>query len=228
MSSSRHRVTPRLILGLAILILGVLLTLENLGLMDIRPVLGYWPLALILVGLAKVFLVGGRAVFGGFIWLFLGLLFLLRNLGVLPFEIINLWPLALVLVGAGLVSRALLPRPRSTGPRSDDELSGVAVLTGIHRRSTSPTFRGADFTAIMGGCEVDLTGADIQDGEAVIDLFTFWGGIDLRVPRSWSITPNVTVLMGGLDDSTNPAEADPKKSLIIRGTAIMGGVRLSN
>ena len=58
-------------------------------------------------------------------------------------------------------------------------------MGGVIRRSNSQTFEGADLTAVMGGCEIDLRQASMAPGgEAVIDVFAFWGGIDVKVPET--------------------------------------------
>ena len=80
----------------------------------------------------------------------------------------------------------------------------------------------------MGGCEIDLRRASIN-GEAVIDLFAFWGGIEIRVPEDWTIIPRVTPLMGGFEDKTRPSTQPlPAKRLVLRGIAIMGGIVIKN
>ena len=72
---------------------------------------------------------------------------------------------------------------RSTDANST--ISGVAVLGGGHRGNNSRSFRGGELTAVMGGCEIDLRQAAIE-GEAVIDVFALWGGIEIRVPEDWT------------------------------------------
>ena len=113
-------------------------------------------------------------------------------------------------------------------PDTDSAISGTAVLSGIRRTSSSQDFRGGELTAIMGGCEIDLRQASIKEGDAVIDVFAFWGGIDLKVPLDWSVVVQGTPLLGGFDDKTRPPQGGSSKRLVIKGYAIMGGVEISN
>ena len=80
----------------------------------------------------------------------------------------------------------------------------------------------------MGGCEIDLRPSTIAEGPAVIECFALWGGIDLIVPEDWMVTGKVIPLMGGFEDNTKPATGGPRKELIVRGLAIMGGVEVRN
>lgn len=110
----------------------------------------------------------------------------------------------------------------------DHSATGWAVCCGVKRRVSDQQFRGGDFTAIMGGVEVDLSRADIDDDEAIIEVLAFWGGIDIVVPQNWTVIPQVTPILGGFVDETDPVDPDPTKRLIIRGLAMMGGVHVSN
>ena len=92
---------------------------------------------------------------------------------------------------------------------------------------TGGQFRGGDYTAVMGGCEVDLRQATIE-GEATIDAFAFWGGIEIKVPKTFTVDSRVTALLGGFSDRTDHSEADPDQRLIVRGMALMGGVDVKN
>ena len=112
------------------------------------------------------------------------------------------------------------PRPRR--PRATDRRGSVpsAVMSGVVRRSNTQTFRGADLTAIMGGCEIDLRQASIAPGtEAIIDVFAFWGGIDIKVPEDWVVITRAVPLMGGIEDKTHSPGSVPAKTLILRASS---------
>jgi predicted membrane protein len=106
-------------------------------------------------------------------------------------------------------------------------MSAMAILGGVSRGNNSKTFRAADLVAIMGGCEIDLRKAAIN-GEAVIDVFAIWGGIEIRVPEDWTVVSQVTPLLGGVDDKTRPPQGATAHRLTLRGVAIMGGVEIKN
>ena len=103
----------------------------------------------------------------------------------------------------------------------------MAILGGVSRGNNSRAFRGADLLAIMGGCQLDLRQAAIH-GEAVIDVFTMWGGIEIRVPEDWTVVSEILPLMGGVEDKTRPPQGATAHRLTLRGFAIMGGVEIKN
>jgi len=241
------RLTSRLVFGLAVMILGLLLTLDNLDIIDARNYLRYWPVALIAVGLARLLQPADYPRANGFLWLGLGIVFLLNSLRLV--RIGQLWPLALLLVGGHIVLRALTgphrPRRRefvatavvgSAGAESadsppavssDDSFRLFALMGGVTRGTNSPDFRGGEATAIMGGCEIDLRKARIQGDMAVIDTFALWGGIEIYVPDDWEVVSKGFAVMGGFEDKTRrPVEA--KGRLVVTGFALMGGVEISN
>jgi len=113
-------------------------------------------------------------------------------------------------------------------PRDDNStMTVVAVMAGVSRGNNSRAFRRADLFAFMGGCEIDLRKAAIN-GEAVVDLFCMWGGIEIRVPEDWTVVSQIVPLMGGVDDKTRPPQAATAHRLTLRGMALMGGVEVKN
>lgn len=225
---SNTRLSPQLILGLCAIGFGILLTLDNLNIMDIGNVWRFWPLVLIAVGLVQMLWAGSMAGLGtGAILAVAGSLLLLRNLNYLRFSLGDFWPLILVVIGGSLAWQAL-DRGRGLSPHASDVVSGFAVMSGVKRSSNSQSFRGGDFTAIMGGCEIDLRQASISDGEAVIQGLALWGGIEIKVPEDWSVRSSVLPLMGGFEDKTRPPKEGGKKTLHVRGLAIMGGIEVHN
>jgi hypothetical protein len=103
----------------------------------------------------------------------------------------------------------------------------VAVLGGVNRGNNSRTFRGGDLTAVMGGCQIDLRNASIE-GEAVIDVFAMWCGVEIRVPENWSVSGRVTTILGGYEDKSRPPRDAATQRLVLRGMVIMGGIEIKN
>src|SRR5204862_7706801 len=98
-------------------------------------------------------------------------------------------PLFLVFLGGYMVWRGFGGRRSGQPSDGHSSFSALAIMGGAVRRSNSQVFRGADLTAVMGGCEIDLRKASIEPGtEAVIDVFGFWGGIDIKVPEDWTVS----------------------------------------
>jgi len=77
----------------------------------------------------------------------------------------------------------------------------------------------------MGGVELDLTDATMTQSPAVIEAFAMWGGIEISVPETWEVTGEVVPFMGGFEIKVAPVGA-PQRRLIVRGTAIMGGIEV--
>ena len=132
----------------------------------------------------------------------------------------GMWPLLLVIFGAYLVWTGATGRRRTPANDSTSTISGMAILGGVSRGSNSREFRGGDLTAILGGCEIDLRRAAIN-GEAVIDIFAMWGGIELKVPEDWAVESRVTPLLGGVEDKTRAPQGSTAHRLVLRGFAIM-------
>ena len=69
------------------------------------------------------------------------------------------------------------------------------------------------------------------EDEAVLDLNAVFGGIEVRVPESWSVVVKGAGVFGAFQDST--LQPDPRiypeaKRLIVKGGAVFGGVELKN
>lgn len=239
-TGTAFRLTPQVLLGLAIIIFGLALTADNVGWMDANDILRYWPLAIVGLGLGKLFQSDSRSgqVFGGIIALF-GAALVAESVFHVRVHIWAWWPLGIVVIGFLIMSKAFgrtggAPPvrfggepgvPESVVSTADSEISEFALWSGIQRRIASPAFKRGDLTAIMGGIEVDLRQAATGGGEAVIDVFAMWGGIEITVPPDWNVSNRVTAIMGGAEDSSTGTQA-ARNRLVVRGFAIMGGIEI--
>lgn len=229
------RVTPQVVFGLGIIAIGVILLLHNMDILYARSYLSYWPVILILIGIASALQPSGSAGrWVGLVLLILGVLLLLDNLYIIDFYLWDYWPLLLILAGLAMLRASRRPRgaqPLGAPPQAGAEGSsvrGFALLGGQHIVSTNSDFQGGNVTAILGGCKVDLRGAAIKSDRALLDLFAFWGGIEVLIPNTWAVQLEGFPILGGFDDKTHPNPQGERRTLIIRGTAIMGGIEVKN
>ena len=229
--SVRRGPTAQVVFGLMIVVLGVLFTLDNLDVIHAGDYLRYWPAGLVAVGLLKVYhaVRDGHGWVGGLIFIGVGTWMLLNGILYFTVNIRELLPLSLVAFGGYLVWRGFGGQRRDRPSDGQSSFSALAIMGGVARRSSSQAFTGADLTAVMGGCEIDLRQASIAPGtEAVIDVFAFWGGIDMKVPEDWTVVMRAMPLMGGVEDKTRAPLQAMGKRLVIRGIVVMGGVAVKN
>jgi predicted membrane protein len=222
------RITPRLIIGLAILALGTLWTLDNLNVLESEQFTRWWPIVLIAIGATHFFNRTANRV-GPALLMIVGGLLLASNVGHFDIDIGDLIPLGIALFGAKLVWDALARRSARSGiEHGDSTVHAFAVMGGVHWHSTTRAFRGGDVNAIMGGVEVDLRNVQIQPGEeAVIDALAMMGGVEIFVPAGWRIVSHVLPLMGSFENKSGPGNADGP-TLTVRGTAFMGAIEVKN
>ena len=251
------RITPQLIVGLLVIFVGVVFSLDQFGLAPAINYLRFWPMAIIAIGVVKMLQAReGGGAFAGIVFTLAGVWLQAEELDLIHIRLWQIWPVALVLFGGYLVWQGLTghsarpsPSPGTYAPpdvvtppaassarRGDrparitdtnSTFSAVAIMAGVSRGNNSRTFRGADLIAVMGGCEIDLRQAAIH-GEAVIDVFVMWGGIEIRVPEDWSVASQIMPLMAGVEDQTRPLLGSSQHRLTVRGLVIMGSVEVKN
>lgn len=226
--------TSQVVLGVMVIALGLLFLLDNLDILDMHRAISFWPMVFIVLGTVKLCDTGsqgGRVV--GALMIGVGVLLTLDRMDIIDFSWRAVWPLVLIGVGCMLLYKALYGRRRmlAGGDLKDDiqrdgVIDATAILGGYERRVTTPNFRGGEITAVMGGCDLDMRSSSIQ-GEAVVNVFAFWGGVTIKCPPDWTVVLQGTAIMGGFEEKT-AAPPDNSKRLIVRGYAIMGGVEVRN
>ncbi len=214
--------------GIIAIIAGVLFTLDNLDIVNSRVFFRLWPILFIVVGLNLLFN-KQKSRIAGSVFLIVGFLLLLANLDYIDFNVFDLLPLLLVLLGVRVIQRHR-SRDESTpsDPDAQSTITASGVLSGVQRTCSAQDFKGGQLTAFMGGCEIDLRDASIGSEPAVIDIFVMWGGVELKVPEDWRVSTETQPILGGVVDRTRAPKGGTEKSLILKGSAIMGGVEVRN
>ncbi|MDR1582012.1 MAG: cell wall-active antibiotics response protein [Prevotellaceae bacterium] len=90
-------------------------------------------------------------------------------------------------------------------------------------------FKGGLLQAIFGGIELDLRKAHLPEGETFLHIEAIFGGVELFVPDNWLLEVKVESVLGGIDDNRRITEVvDTSRKLIIKGSAVFGGVEIRN
>ncbi|KAA2251166.1 DUF1707 domain-containing protein [Solihabitans fulvus] len=119
-------------------------------------------------------------------------------------------------------------RPAATVDRvggAPGPLNSIAIMSGVDRRGAWVVPSHHQAVAIMGGVKLDLTEARFAEQETTIQVYTFWGGVDIIVPDDVNVQVNGFGFMGAFDDRTGSAESIPGAPVVrITGFAMMAGV----
>lgn len=207
------------------IVVGSVFLLDALNIIDVSGLISNWgPLLIIIVGLFSL-ANNPRAFVLPVAIISVGVLLLLNSLDFIDVNVWQLiWPIAIIGFGVSmLVKRS--KRGRKTV--NTDEISSTVVFSGIEMNNTSDDFQGGVITTVFGGAEIDLRNTRLQ-GEATIEVFVAFGGIELKVPREWDVHVSGVPLFGGIEDGTHKPEADDSPRLYLKGTCMFGGVEISN
>ena len=224
-----------LIPGAVILAVGAIFLLNNMGIVNAGHFFQFWPLILIFAGIVKLADPCRRA--WGAMLLVFGLLLQLNQLGYGHFSWGEMWPIVLIAAGGFAMWSALQARKMAEGlgANTGDPLTTLnesAIFGGVQKRVNAKEFRGGQLQSLFGGIEIDLRDADMAENQAVLHANAVFGGIELRVPETWYVAARGQGIFGGYTDSTRyagPVDPDkPKKTLIVMGTAVFGGVEIRN
>ncbi|HVH86714.1 MAG TPA: LiaF domain-containing protein, partial [Terriglobales bacterium] len=173
-------------------------------------------------------------VWGGFL-ISIGILLTLHEFGFIHYGLGQLWPLFLIASGVLLAWHANEIREGRRGfplspSGSGDSLNSVCIFGGIERKIEGKYFQGGDVVAIFGGFKIDLSRAEMDADEAVINATAVFGGGELIVPEAWRVMVEGVGIFGGYVDKTRhrPASDGVVKTLHVRGAAVFGGIEVKS
>lgn len=125
---------------------------------------------------------------------------------------------------AGLLAARLLP---SHGDAESDTIGLVAIFDGIDLASHAQAFRGGSVTTAFGGVRLDLRDVTLADGDASLELKTFFGGVQILVPQGWRVDMADRSAAGGSDVSVEDT-AEPTGHLSVSTRTVFGGVQVTD
>ena len=206
--------------GILLIIVGVLFLGRNMDWWDFSIFFdGWWTLFLIIP--AFISLVRREGIATSF------LIFIFR-ISMLPaseevIEWVRGWkvfaPVFIIVVGLSII----LGNKRVRRPKSNAK-EYLAIFSSVEE--TIDEIK-SDFkvTSIFGGVELDLRDVKLKE-DLVIDCFSLFGGIDIRLPKDVKLEISGLPIFGGAE-SKYRGNGDSKVTVYIHHTTIFAGVDLS-
>lgn len=225
--------TPRLVLGVGVVLFGLVLCLDQVPLLEHSRILGFvkdlWPLILVAMGYAKMKQPDVKGRPGGQALIAVGLFLLLLSVGHGHMDQL-MGPAILVAIGIFIVLSAL-KQNRRVPPEligSEHFIQGTAIFSGYKHRILSQAFKGGEVTTIFGGIELDLRQAVMEGNQVRLDVFILFGGGELRVPEGWDVRVLASAIAGGIENKASAllTGTDERPCLVITGTVIFGGIEI--
>lgn len=249
-SRRRNDSTGHVWTGLFLLVIGGIALAKSFG-VPIPRWLFSWQMLLIAIGLF-IGLKKGFRDGGWFIPVIIGTAFLLNEFFLEGQLRKHIWPVALIVIGLLFLIRArgrswqICREEQKIGKKpsgglaegifedeleytEDDVVKSTCIFSGAKKVILSKHFKGGELVNIFGGCEIDLTQADMTS-PAVLDVTAIFGGATLIVPSNWAIRSEAVTIFGGIGDKRKimPSNESPIRTLVIKGTMAFGGMEIKS
>lgn len=214
----------RTIIGLLIVAVGASFLLTNLNILPFDVgIAQWWPLFIVAGGVVML-LSDVRNYLWAMLVIGLGALLQLKEFGIVdvnPWQLF--WPAIIIVLGVSVMTSRGSSRGKIAASDREDVM---AILSGSEVRVESKDFKGSRVTSICGGAMIDLRKAVIKK-EATIDVFAFWGGIEIIVPEHVMVKNNTSAIMGGVEQQAGgDAVKEGSPILYITGDVVMSGVEV--
>jgi predicted membrane protein len=234
--SRMHSPAGHLFAGAVFVTIGAIFLLDNLGILDMNPILRFWPVILIALGVFRFAEYGedyGQS--SGIFWIVVGGLFLLGTLGILRVTMRDFWPVILIGFGALMLWRSALGRRGRRGvtdnPFRGNPFKGNPFSTGAAapvvdpatgeepRTTTASSNSFISASAILGSVERRNNSQDFRGGNATAIM----GRCEIDLSAASITNPNEAVLevfamWGGIE-----IRVPPDWTVVSNVDPIMGG-----
>ena len=214
-----------LIWGILLIVVGLIIGLNSLGITNISLFFdGWWTLFIIVPSLIDI--VKEPAKTGNYIWLAVGIVLLLCAQEILSFEIVEKLLFPSILVGIGL---NLLLKDR-IGAKVKEKIKTLnqdgleeyyATFSGQEINLKGEEFKGASLNAIFGGIDLNLEETQIQK-DTLINVTSVFGGVDIIVPSNVNVKVQGTSIFGGVDNKVKKYNENIP-TIYIKAFCLFGG-----
>lgn len=221
----------KIFLGVLLLTAGVLVLLNNIGILapwgiSLTTFWDFvWPALFLGVGITLIF---DKNFTPGVIFTIIGLAILATRLLDWNFWA-TFWPLILIGFGVSILFKKDKPLSLNDAAKvsEDERLDDNVLFWGVEKKVTSKKFKGGEINTVFGGYQLDLREAEVAKDGAELNVNCAFGGVEIFVPKNCRVVTNGTGILGGWTPNIKASEVD-EPVLTIKGVAAFGGVEIKD
>ena len=214
--------------GIVLVIVGVIIGLNTMGITDIDIFFdGWWTLFIIVPCFIGLFTNKDKT--GNIIGLLVGVILLLGMQNIIDFSLIwkLLLPSVIVIIGLSLIFKNTFNSKinneiKKLNSKNTKDNEYCATFSGQRIDFPNEEFKGATLNSVFGSITCDLREAKIKE-DVVINASSVFGGIDIIVPDDVNIKIKSNSIFGGVDNKKKNNE-DKKHTIYVNASCLFGGV----
>ena len=222
----------RIFWGLIFIIVGVLFLLDRLGRINFGEIFSqYWPAIFILIGISMLIANDFKNTGAGVFFIVFGAFFLMMKLDIFHHTLWRyFWPVAIIALGLWILVKPARAADKKKIPElTVDELRISQVFSSTSRRVEAPNFKGGTAEVVLGSAEIDLRGAGLEGGRAVLSLSVVLGSIELRVRPEWQVVIEGSPVLGSIEQrKKQPSDAEKKGTIEVRASVVLGSLEIKD
>ena len=214
--------------GIILVIIGVIIGLNTIGITDIDIFFdGWWTLVIIVPCFIGLFTNKDKT--GNIIGLLVGVILLLGMQNIIDFNLIwkLLLPSIIVIIGLSLIFKNIFNSKinneiKKLNNKNTKDNEYCATFSGQRIDFPNEEFKGATLNSVFGSITCDLREAKIKE-DVVINASSVFGGIDIIVPDDVNIKIKSNSIFGGVNNKKKNNE-DKKYTIYVNASCLFGGV----
>ncbi len=214
--------------GIILVIIGVIIGLNTIGITDIDIFFdGWWTLVIIVPCFIGLFTNKDKT--GNIIGLLVGVILLLGMQNIIDFNLIwkLLLPSIIVIIGLSLIFKNTFNSKinneiKKLNNKNTKNNEYCATFSGQRIDFPNEEFKGATLNSVFGSINCDLREAKIKE-DVVINASSVFGGIDIIVPDDVNIKIKSNSIFGGVNNKKKNNE-DKKYTIYVNASCLFGGV----
>lgn len=214
--------------GIILVIIGVIIGLNTIGITDIDIFFdGWWTLFIIVPCFIGLFTNKDKT--GNIIGLLVGIILLLGMQNIIDFNLIwkFLLPSIIVIIGLSLIFKNTFNSKinneiKKLNNKNTKDNEYWATFSGQRIDIPNEEFKGATLNSVFGSITCDLREAKIKE-DVVINTSSVFGGIDIIVPDDVNIKIKSNSIFGGVNNKKKNNE-DNKYTIYVNASCLFGGV----